>query len=192
MNILVDGDSIAAGVGSSRFNYSIAGRIGKHFSENRTVNVYVNAKSGSRVKDLINKTVPEGHYDLAVITISSNDLFRFSYLRTFRDPVNRMYKKYSNLADWVVVVGPGKVHATNGIPKLMKPIYHVLGPLYGRVLREEAQDYPNVIHINPHDSLHLPEYGKIEAKDMFHPNNEGHKYWFDMFMIGYNQTQLKR
>lgn len=193
LTILVDGDSVAAGVGASTFNRSLAGRVGSHFKENYTVRMYNNAKSGSKVSDLLTKSLPQGRHDLAVITIVSNDLLRFTWIRSFRDPVRQVYDKYSQVADTVIVIGPGLVSETSGIPRVSVPYYSFMGPLYGIVMSQETEGFGNVTHVDPYQKeLDYKKYGKTEAKDRFHPNDNGHKYWYDMFVYGLNKSGFRR
>jgi hypothetical protein len=52
-------------------------------------------------------------------------------------------------------------------------------------LREEAERFDNVIYVNPFEhSSSREDYGYTLAADKFHPNDQGHKYWFDLIIQG--------
>jgi lysophospholipase L1-like esterase len=187
--ILLVGDSIAAGLGALDENKSLYYRLGMEFSKNSKVILENQAVSGNKVHNVTATKVQRKAYDKIIIIASSNDVFRNTPEEKFREDLIELFERYSKLSKQIVLVGPGKVYTTRGSLVWKKPFYYLRGKKYGAIVREIASKYEHVVHINPHDNLDLPEYGNIQGIDNFHPNNEGHKYWFDMTILGLKEFE---
>lgn len=180
-SILIDGDSVGAGVGASSFDTSVAGRIANYKAQESYVQMLNNSVSGSKMKDLVDREIPQEKYDLVVLIISSNDLFRFTNIGDFKNYTNKVLEKYSKLCDKLIIVGPGRLFDSTAIPIVLKPIYKIQSVKYADVISQSAKKFSNVIYINPLDTkVRRSEYGYTGATDGFHPNDEGHRFWFDL------------
>ncbi len=183
--VLVTGDSIAAGVGSSSFETSVTGRIANYLSENHHVILKNGAYSGAKMADLLNRPVSAEKQDLIVLIVSSNNLFRFTDLSEFKKATKEVLSRYSILTNKLIIVGPGRVFDAPALPWLLRQVYKIQAPKYAAIIGDEAKRYPNIIYINPiNPPKSLPEYGHTLADDNFHPNDEGHRFWFDMIKTG--------
>jgi lysophospholipase L1-like esterase len=100
--ILIAGDSLAVGVGSSEPTYSIAGRIGEDYPNADITNVAV---SGARIKDVIHQlsSFQKNQFDLVLIQIGGNNVTHFTPLGKIRTDAHTMMQQAKNLSSNVVV-----------------------------------------------------------------------------------------
>jgi lysophospholipase L1-like esterase len=187
--LFIDGDSVGAGVGATRFENSTAGRLAEYFSQKNYLGFENISKSGKKVADVLDSPAPDEKQNLIVLIVSSNNLFRLTNLSKFESDSEKLFAKYSPLAEKVLLVGPGRVGDSTAIPFFVRPYYRYQGKKYAAVLKKEAPNFPNVAHINPQEHAALFEnYGDTLAADKFHPNDQGHKFWFDLIVAGF-ETQ---
>ncbi len=179
--LLIAGDSIAAGVGASGFESSAAGQLAAYFSSDYHVVLTNIGETGDRMRNIAEKLLPSKRQNLTLLIVSSNDLLHFSSLENFESDANKALKKYSNISEDVIIIGPGDIAKTPPIPLILKPAYLIQGPKYEAVLKKAAGKYPNVRYISPlNPPLNPKDYEPNAAPDNFHPNDNGHKYWADM------------
>lgn len=184
--LFIAGDSVGAGVGATSFESSVAGRIGNHFATDHFVKFENVSVSGNKVHDVLNDEIPSEKQNLIVLIVSSNNLFRFTSLTDFQKEVPEMFAKFSPLTDKLILIGPGRIEDSAAIPLVIKPFYKIQGSKYAMILKNSAAKYPNIFYVNPLE--HRPEkskYGNTFASDNFHPNDSGHRYWFDMVSVGF-------
>ncbi|HSX57698.1 MAG TPA: SGNH/GDSL hydrolase family protein [Candidatus Saccharimonadales bacterium] len=179
----IAGDSVGAGVGASSFENSVAGRLGEYFAKDHQV-IFENVSvSGNKVEDVVSGPSPSEKQDLIVLIVSSNNLFRFTSMKDFASNVPKLFTKFSPLADKVILIGPGRISNSTAIPLPMRPLYVLEGPKYAKILKSEAAKFNNVVYVDPLEHpLEDNKFGNIEAADHFHPNDSGHKYWFDLIV----------
>ena len=180
--LFVGGDSVGAGVGASSFETSVAGRLAVYFAKDHFVQFESQAKNGSKMADMLTARRPAQKQDLIVLVVSSNDLFRFSDVKLFEDDTKKVIEEYSKLANKLIIVGPGRIFDTYAVPLVFHPIYKSRASLYSDVLDRAAKGKNNVYHIDPTlaDKTLKNSYGNTLASDNFHPNDEGHRFWFDL------------
>ncbi len=180
-SIFLDGDSVAAGVGATSPKTAIEGRIGEYLSKDKYVTIQNTAVSGSRMGDLATRALPDKKQDLIILIISSNDLFHFQNLNSFKDSTQKVLARYSPIAKKLIIVGPGRIFDADAVPIVLKPIYRLKAKDYSKVISDEVGKYENVVYINPTETtLSLKDYSFTGASDHFHPNDEGQRFWFDM------------
>ncbi len=181
LRVFLTGDSVAAGVGASGFETSLAGRLATGLSADHYV-IFTNAaKSGNKMADMT--TVPDRQQDVIVLFVSSNDLFHFTGLKKFEADTSAALVRYSKLSKKVVIVGPADIGGATAIPLIVKPIYAMQWPKYAAVIRNAAAKYDNVKYIYPAEYKEkLKTYGHTEAVDGFHPNDNGHRFWADLIL----------
>ena len=179
--ILIDGDSVGAGVGAASFETSVAGRIALFYAKDHKIIFKNNSISGSTMSDLIDRKIPDTKQDLVVLIVSSNDLFHFKSVSGFEKNTEKALAKYSKITDRLIIVGPGRVFDAQAIPFFVRPIYKNAGSRYSSVLAEKSEKFTNVVYINPFETkLSRDKYGATLSRDGFHPNDSGYEFWFDM------------
>lgn len=179
MLIYATGDSVGAGVGATSFENSVVGRVANFMSKNNKITLTNNSISGNKMKDIIGNS-PTKKQDIIILIIGSNDLFRFTNFADFRKNTKKVLSEYSPKAKTLIVIGPGRIFDADAIPLFMKPVYFILSKQYANIMEEESKKINNVIYVNPIDTKVSGEYGFTGASDHFHPNDEGHRFWFDL------------
>ena len=182
IEILIVGDSIGAGVGSSCFENSVAGRIYGCLSEKFSALLINLSVSGRKMEGLME--IPKSHkkYDLLVIFISSNDVVRFTKLKDFGLQTQDVIKKYSRIAKRLIIIGPANVGRVKLFPIFLRVILSYRAPKYVGIISKVCLRFDNVTYVNllrsPKELGRYP--GSFLASDGFHPNDYGHRFWFMM------------
>jgi len=175
------GDSVGAGVGATSLETSVSGRVAKYLTQDKFVVLDNRSVSGTKMRDLAKRELPEGKWDVAVLVVSSNDLFRLANLDEFKKSTEKVVGEYSKIADKVIIVGPGRVFDSPAVPIVVRPIYRWRAGAYIKVMDGEIAKYDNVVHINPVNPPHgLKQVENWESPDKFHPGDNGQEYWFEM------------
>lgn len=175
------GDSVGAGVGASSFETSVVGRTAEFIAKNHTVKLTNKSVSGYKMDDLLRISLPERQQDLILLVIGSNNLFHFTDINRFGEDTETVLRQYSKKAKKVIIIGPGRVFDTDAIPLILRPIYRNLAPKYAEKMKIASLKFDNVIYINPIEAKLPPQlYGDTGAADHFHPNDSGHRFWFDL------------
>lgn len=183
--LFIAGDSVGAGVGSTSFETSLAGRLANYFAQDHFVHYENVAVTGDRMANLVNRPVPNEIQDLTVLIVSSNDHFRFVNYKDFEESTKKVFERYASKSKRLIIIGPGNIAEPRTIPLVVKPIYYFRGPKYAEILNRNSATFENITHVNPLKPPEgLPNYGHTYAADNFHPNDEGHRFWFDMIRLG--------
>ncbi|MBI2143270.1 hypothetical protein HYU20_02925 [Candidatus Woesearchaeota archaeon] len=181
LKLFLAGDSVAAGVGASSFSTSMGGRIASALARENHVSFTNAAKSGNRMADVA--AVPREKQDIIVLFIASNDLYHFTNLRKFENDTEAAMERYSKLAGKVIIIGPADIAGATAIPLIMKPLYNLRWQKYAAIMKTAASKHKNVTYVYPAEhKAKLRTYGHTEAKDGFHPNDNGHRFWADLVL----------
>jgi lysophospholipase L1-like esterase len=137
--------------------------------------------NGSKVKTLLANKINE-RYELCVLLISSNDVIRFTPFINFEKDLQKMLEKYAKISKKVILIGPANVGDAYLLPALLRIIYRRTAPKYAAILKKISSKFPSVSYINSiSPRKELGEYTrKYYGTDMFHPNDDGHEFWFEM------------
>ncbi|MFP4401799.1 MAG: SGNH/GDSL hydrolase family protein [Candidatus Nanoarchaeia archaeon] len=198
ISVLLTGDSIAYGVGASSINYSLHYHLLDYFKynyNNYNIRVENRAKIGNKIDDLINQTQKnkrgeEEKYNITIIVIGSNDVLYFTPFSIFEENMKTVLKQYSNVSKDIVIIGPGRLYDTTGLPITLRLIYDKTSHYYSQIYKNLASENENIVYINPlNNSLNISSFNNTLAQDGIHPNNEGHKYWQEMIVQGIKKTQ---
>ncbi len=179
--VLVVGDSVGAGVGATSFETSVVGRVGNELSKSNNVRLNNLSVSGYKMNNVLDTKIPDDKYDLVLLIVSSNDLFHMTNMDRFKKDADFVLGKYSKVSKKVIIIGPGRLFDARAIPLVIKPIFRLMADRYSDELALLSKKYPNVTHVSPiKTSLSMMQYGYTGASDRFHPNDEGHRFWFDL------------
>ena len=188
ITVFVNGDSVGAGVGAASIKNTAVGRFASYLEQKHSVELINKSKSGQKMANML-ETVPDKKYDVVVLIVSSNDLFHLTPISKFKQNTEKVLGIYSQKSDKVILVGPGKVYGSVVIPFPLRFIYKIQAPKYAIIIDEEAKKYKNVIHMNPIDPPpDIGPYKYTDAEDKFHPNDEGHRFWFDLIKKGFERS----
>lgn len=181
LKLFIAGDSVATGVGASRFETSVSGRVATYLAKENYVSLINRADNGHRMADILTIQASKERQNLIVLIVSSNNLLNFTSLRSFEKETKEVLEKYSKLTDKLVIVGPGRVFEAGLVPLPVRLFHKIQAPKYAEIISKETSKYSNVVHVNPLKPPVKPsDYKNDISRDGLHPNDEGHRFWFDM------------
>jgi lysophospholipase L1-like esterase len=181
MRILVAGDSSAIGVGAIDPAKSIAGRLGRRYSNADLTNIGV---SGAKVNDLLNalQKQKDHHYDLLILQIGANDITHFISLESIKADMAEVLKISNQISDKTIVLTSGDL---GRIPIFKWPI-NVLMTQRTKAVRqiflEEIAKHPNMSYV---DLFYLlkkdpsrKNFDPYYSPDQFHLNDNGYGIYY--------------
>ncbi len=182
LRLAVLGDSTASGVGVSRVEDSVAGRIARAIADTgRFVSLDGLGVSGSRAADLATQVSRALVHppDVAVILIGANDATHLTRLDALRDDVRRAVERL-RAAGASVVVGscPDMGSATAFLPPLRQVVAWE-GRRVGEATREAARAAGAVtVDIGAETGRAFrSDPGRYLSSDHFHPSADGYALW---------------
>ncbi len=144
------------------------------------------ARGGSRVGDVLTHQVPvalTGTTDLFVIAVGANDAIHATPARTFARRMRSVVEQLSAVAP-VVTLGVGDLSMIPRVPRALRPLLARRSLLIDRLHRAAVAKQPEVVRV-PVRQLSDPYFRaagrSIFAEDLFHPNEEGHALWSELF-----------
>lgn len=180
LELLVLGESTAAGVGVSHQGDGLARQLAAELARRRghpvlwTVSARTGATASSTARELV-PSAPVGQ-DLAVVVLGVNDTLRLRGVRAWRDGVVRVLEALEpHLTPGGRVVLAG-VPDLGSFPALPQPLRGVLGwhsRALDRQLRRLAAQHPEVLHV---PGPQLAGEG-VFARDAFHPSARTYALW---------------
>lgn len=176
-NLLVLGDSSAAGVGVSHQVDALSGQLAVALARRFSLTWTVVAKSGATVRSLLRTldTLSPEKFDYVVIAVGVNDTKNGVRPQHFSERYGELLailsEKYSN----PFICASGVPHLRD-FPILPKPLNEVLGERsehFDALLREIISGTPNAIHV----PLDFPLDPSSLASDGFHPGPRVYNAW---------------
>jgi len=182
LSILVLGDSTGVGVGASRPEESIAGRLGADFPDADIVNV---SRSGARVGDAIAQAAECAslglRFDMAVLHIGSNDVVRGTNAGELAADCETLMVAMARIADRTVWLGPPNV----GLAPLFPPPYSWLVAARSRAAARifacsaAKHEVAFIDFTTPEHAAHLGRNRQGGfAVDRFHPSSTTYGYGY--------------
>jgi lysophospholipase L1-like esterase len=177
------GDSLAAGVGTSSPDGSVARQVARRLD--RPLDLEVLAVSGARIGDVLDKQLPllTGAPDLIFISIGANDVTHQTSLGDFHDRYDTVLSRLPP-SSAVIVLGVPDMGSTT---RLAQPLRFIAG------LRANQLD--NVAHdlARAHGSAYVniaagtgPKFradpDSYFAADHYHPSDAGYTVWTDVIV----------
>lgn len=194
VNVLVLGDSTAAGVGAATQSDALCGNLARNILHrvNRGTRWRAVGRNGATARDIITDYLDEaaGHEtDLVFLTIGANDALGLRSRGAFRRDVVKIVKSMRQ-------AHPGALVLVSLMPRfdrfaaLPQPVKWNLA-LHAASLDDAARAgvvaIPNVFAI-PKPIPYTPEFW---ATDRFHPSAEGYQQWIDFAMDSVPSTMLR-
>lgn len=178
--ILVLGDSTAVGIGATRPEDSVAGRVSEYLAADSVENYAV---SGALTKELNaqRERAQLSQYRLILIQTGGNDIIRFTSAKRAGEDLRRVIRNLPK-AEKTVIISAGDVGGATLFPWPVRPFHTRLNNQYhetfSRVAEEEGVTYvnfgnsPATKQINKEPKVYL-------AADGLHPSSEGYRLWFE-------------
>jgi len=181
MRVLVAGDSIGVGVGSTNNVDSLAGRIGRDLSQADITNIAV---SGSRLVDL-EKTLSEHggtDYDLILLTIGANDITHTTSLIDMQKTLARVLDRADLMGGKIILLSAGNVGLC---PAFLWPFSEYISwraREVRKIFMAEALKHPGTAYVDlfneRKNELFNTDIPRYYAPDLFHPSGEGYGIWY--------------
>lgn len=179
LRILVLGDSLAYGTGTTAPQKSVAGLLGQRFPSASLEN---RGRNGLRTNDLANEVKDiDDHYDLIFIIIGGNDAIRpWVDLKESSSNLKTIYGAASSHADHVVALTTGNLKYTSLFLWPSNLYFGYRSEFLRDQAKDIADDLENVTYIDmvARNETHQFDHLK-EAEDRLHLSDDGAKYWFE-------------
>jgi len=177
LNMLIVGDSAAAGVGVAQQSEALSGRLVHALSSDFQVNWTLLAKTGHALIDVIehSRTLTDASFDVAVVSAGVNDATGGRTLSHWKDDIGALYEHLHTALGCQLVVFTS-VPPMQAFPALPRPLRQFLGHKASRlndVLRETVEPLDHAALVHPDFPL-TPEF---IASDGFHPSARAYQVW---------------
>lgn len=189
-SILILGDSMAYGTGSSSSETTISGLLGQALPDATIIN---KAKNGTKTRTLLRsiETAIDKHYDVIFVIVGANDIIHPEVnLQESKEHLDKIYRIASNNAENVVAITTGDFKHTSFF---LYPLNLYFG-YRSEVLHQHTIDisskYKNITYIDAFSEENRPEWpAALESEDRLHLSDIGAKYWVQK--IFQNTNRLK-
>ena len=188
VSLLVVGDSTGVGVGASRPEDSVAGRLARHIGATEVENYSV---SGAIVADLPAQLAQAKHseYLMILIQIGGNDIIRFHNSARVGQQLKEILTTLPKAKD-VYLMSAGNVGGATLFPFFIRPFHTALNQKYhnvfAAVVSQAGAHYINLYKQPAVDEFAL-EPQKYFAIDGLHPSSEGYRVWFESLQKALSQ-----
>jgi len=183
-NLLVLGDSAAAGVGIATQEEALTGCLVRALSANRTVHWRLVARSGdglSQISRAAQKTPPQP-VDLIVVSAGINDVLQGTspakWMGLLRELAQLFEQRFQ--ARRVAFSGIPRIHEFTLLPQ---PLAWYLGLGAQRLNRATRQALPGLPGAWRLVDLDLPLTADFLARDGFHPNEAASQLWSERVLL---------
>jgi lysophospholipase L1-like esterase len=179
INFLAIGESTIAGVGAKNHNEAMTGQFAKHLSRQtgKTVRWHALGVSGITVHRTLNELVPkipEVNFDVILIGLGGNDVFKLSTPKKWRDGMTRLIdifrQRYPNSTIYLANVP--MVRDFLALPNPTRYVLSRLAKMHQLNVLDFIKDYENV-----HYYLPQGKFQKEHFSDGVHPSAEGYDLW---------------
>lgn len=180
--ILIAGDSTAVGTGARTPEESIAGRLAHDYPSAQITNIAVN---GARTHDVLRqfKKVAGGQFDIVLLSIGGNDIWRGSNLHGLtRDLVRVLTAAKALSGGRVLLLIYNNIGDAPIFPSFMKRSLRERGrklhELFGSIAAQ--LNVPCIpLFTTSEDNPFLRDPKRLFAPDGIHPSGEGYRLWYN-------------
>lgn len=182
--IRVLGDSSLTGPGLADGSRIWVARLADRLDHD--IELVSHARGGSRVADVLAHQVPvalTGATDLFVVAVGANDVIHATPTRAFARRMRSVVEQLSAIAP-VVTLGVGDLSMIPRVPRTLRPLLARRSLIIDRLHRGVVARQRDVVRV-PVRELSDPHFraaGRaVFAGDLFHPNDDGHALWSELF-----------
>ncbi|WP_151632297.1 SGNH/GDSL hydrolase family protein [Noviherbaspirillum aerium] len=184
VSILSLGESTVAGVGVSRHEEAIGGRLAASLARElrRPVSWRACGRNGATVSDALDQLVPcipERHVDLVLLAFGVNDTTAFRSVSRWKRDMSALLAEVARRCSPHCILLSG-VPPMSALPVLPQPLRYVMG-LKARsldaALRRLAAASDTILHVPLALDMHDPA---LLACDGYHPSAAGYRAWADL------------
>ncbi|CUH51039.1 SGNH/GDSL hydrolase family protein [Shimia marina] len=177
LNLLIIGDSSAAGVGAGTQSQALSGQLTARLSEHFQVHWRLIAETGATTKTILQKLehIDTQPADIVVSALGVNDVTRgFSRARWTHNQ-DRLAQVLATRFNAHLIVASG-LPPMGMYPKLPQPLRWILGQQANRLdqgLAALCAKHPILSHM----PLDVPFEPRYQASDGYHPSEEAYALW---------------
>ncbi len=180
LKVLVIGDSIGVGVGSTGLEKTVHYQILNGLSEYRVIDVDNLSVSGSIIGDLVAQAekAPSNHYDLVIISAMANDVTDGTELDVISSELSELTTKLRKISKTILWFTPASMRASYAAPYLVRRLWVYRQRNMVALLRSFSEGNGLIFVDLVNDPLSdrvakAPD--KYYAPDYFHPNDLAYK-----------------
>jgi lysophospholipase L1-like esterase len=183
LNLLVLGDSIAAGLFIERFERSLGGLVATALAaeQGRPVRCRNLAQPGAATRDLRAQLPDQPHADVALIVIGANDVARHTPLGRFEAELEQTLDSLDHVGE-VLLFGPCDISGVPLFPFWLRRFTAWRMRHYIARMERVAARHANVSYSWFPPSAGLPP--ALFAADRFHPNEDAHQLMAERLLSG--------
>lgn len=187
LNLVVLGDSTAAGVGAGRPDGSYPSQLAERLArDGYRVDLSAFGISGARTADVLREQVPRAealHADLIFVGIGANDALHVTPIESVRTDMHEILRRLEATGATVVVAGAPDMH----IEAFLEPL-RSLSAWRGRMVEEAIASVAAVhdVPVVPLRTVAGPRFAAnprlYNSADKLHPSAAGYGVWVDAIL----------
>lgn len=177
MRLCLLGDSIAAGVGSTRREDTLGPLLAERLRANgHQVDLSVHAFAGARSADLRAQVRAAGKVDLAVVVIGANDLTRFIPAHVGAQQLHDAVADLRRAGAGVVVSTAPDLSVVAHVPPALRDVVSAVSRDYAQVQQQAVIRAGGVVaHVERAVTPQFAADPSLFAADRFHPSGAGYR-----------------
>lgn len=186
VNLLIIGESTAAGVGASHTNTTFSAQLAASLVTENIYNIGKNGLKASGLKARFEKyknTIPES-FDFCIILIGANDCFQFTPPSKFTKELEQFIREFIKSSSCKNIIIPliPPVHQFPAIPRIIRFFLGFHRKVLGLEVKQIAFRLPQVTFIDQNEYYEAAFF----AEDGIHPSDLGYKRMSEMILAQLN------
>lgn len=190
--LVVLGDSLMAGTGSSQEENGMAYLIAKNLARGQNIEMHNFSRPGMGVDDVLIRQTPEAikvNPDYIVLMIGTNDVHNKMAASEFDDYYSKILNELNkNTKAKITVINIPFIGSSE---ILLPPWNHVLSwriNLFNNIILSQAKDYNlEVIDLKKEFMNKFLSASDLYSGDQFHPSDKGYNLW-----VNFINSQIKK
>lgn len=185
-NLLVVGDSAAAGVGATTQMGALTGLLYSSLAQHGPTRVSLHAKTGFKSDDVLSllHTLPAENFSSALISIGVNDVTKFVSLKRWQQNIDAINTLLTNKfgCEKIVFTALPPIHLFPALPQPLRALLGWRALLLNQALAKYVTVCSNaeilyVTALNVGGTVADIQRSGLMAEDGFHPSSKGYEIW---------------
>jgi lysophospholipase L1-like esterase len=185
-NVLVIGDSAAAGVGATTQMGALTGLLYSNLVKHGPTRVTLNAKTGFKSEDVVSllRDLPPEDFSSALISIGVNDVTKFVSLKRWQQNIEAISTLLTHKfgCKKIVFTALPPIHCFPALPQPLRTLLGWRALLLNQALVKSVTARSNaeilfVTAFKPGGSVTDIQQSGLMAEDGFHPSSKGYEIW---------------
>lgn len=174
--VAILGESTAVGVGAATLGEALPGHLARSLANQigKSVRWAIWGGTGMTARRLLSAVPKEGRYDVSVVLLGVNDVFRLTPIKAWVSSLKALAKKLSEQGSELILFSA--VPPVGRFPALPQPLRAVLG-VRAALLDHYLQRLPSEVQGAAHCKVEFPTDVNCIATDGVHPSEDGYRSW---------------